>query len=74
MKEIIPQLAAELHDPRITPEAIRKWDERGGVPHRYRLPLIELAKRKRVTLSASDFDFTPKADRPPGLRTSDFTG
>lgn len=59
MKEIIASLATELGDPRVTPEAIRKWEERGRIPHRLRLPLIELAKTRRVKLSASDFDFPP---------------
>lgn len=59
MKEIIATLAVELNDPRVTPAAIRKWEERGRIPHRLRLPLIDLAKGKRVKLSASDFDFTP---------------
>jgi hypothetical protein len=63
MKEIIATLATELNDGRVTPDAIRKWDERGKVPHRLRLPLIELAKRKRIALSARDFDFTPKNER-----------
>lgn len=63
MKEIIATLAAELDDDRVTSEAMRKWDERGKVPHRLRLPLIELARRKRVSLSARDFDFTPKSER-----------
>tara|TARA_R110000868_G_scaffold411706_1_gene707790 strand:- start:21137 stop:21328 length:192 start_codon:yes stop_codon:yes gene_type:complete len=60
MKEIIASLATELGDPRVTPEAIRKWEERGRIPHRLRLPLIELAKTRRLKLSASDFDFPPR--------------
>lgn len=63
MKEIIATLAVELSDERVTPDAIRKWDERGAVPHRHRLPLMEIAKRRRVPLSPRDFDFTPKGER-----------
>lgn len=63
MKEIIAALASELDDDGITPEAIRKWRERGRVPHRLRLPLSELAKRKRITLSPRDFDFEPERGR-----------
>lgn len=64
MKEIIASLATELGDPKVTPEAIRKWEERGRIPHRLRLPLIELAKTRRLKLSASDFDFpAPKRRR-----------
>lgn len=59
MKDIIASLANELGDPAVTVEAIRKWQERGRVPHRLRLPLIELAKRRRLPLSADDFDFAP---------------
>lgn len=63
MKEIIATLAAELADERVTPDAIRKWNERGSVPHRHRLPLMELAQRKRIALSSRDFEFTPKPER-----------
>lgn len=63
MKEIIATLATELGDPKVTPEAIRKWEERGRIPHRLRLPLIDLAKGKRVKLSAEDFDFKPAPKR-----------
>lgn len=63
MKEIIATLATELGDDRVTPDAIRKWDERGSVPHRHRLPLMEIAKRKRVPLVPRDFEFTPKSER-----------
>lgn len=59
MKDIIASLANELGDPAVTAEAIRKWIARGRVPHRLRLPLTELAKRRRLPLSASDFDFAP---------------
>lgn len=60
MKEIIAQLATELDDAGVTPEAIRKWRERGKVPHRHRLPLLDLAKRKRAPLTVRDFEF-PKS-------------
>lgn len=59
MKDIIASLANELGDPAVTAEAIRKWKARGRVPHRLRLPLTELAKRRRLMLSADDFDFRP---------------
>lgn len=60
MKEIIATLAVELCDPRVTAEGIRKWLARGHVPHRLRLPLLDLAKQRRVPLSAKDFDFVPQ--------------
>jgi len=63
MKEIIATLATELDDKRVTRDAIRKWDERGAVPHRHRLPLMEIAKRKRLPLSPKDFEFIPKSER-----------
>lgn len=59
MKDIIASLANELGDPAVTAEAIRKWKARGRVPHRLRLPITVLAKRRRLPLSADDFDFAP---------------
>lgn len=62
MKEIIASLAVELNDPGITAEAIRKWRERGNVPHRHRLPLMELARARCIQLSADDFKFPKKSE------------
>ena len=38
-------LGAELG---VKDEAMRKWEERGSVPHRWRIPMINLARAKRV--------------------------
>lgn len=65
MKEIIATLATERG---ISAEAIRKWDERGRVPHKERLPLITTAAERDLPLSERDFDFTPKPDRKAKMR------
>lgn len=60
MKEIISTLATERG---VSPDTLRKWDERGRVPHRERLPLITTAIERDLALSERDFDFTPKPRR-----------
>lgn len=37
-------------------EARRMWKMRGAVPHRWRLSILALAKRRRKRLSARAFD------------------
>jgi hypothetical protein len=59
MKDAIAQLAPAL--PNVTPEAIKKWRQRGAVPPKHRQPLIELAQKRGVALRHRDFDFTPTA-------------
>jgi len=58
MKEAIAQLAPSL---KVTPEAVKKWRQRGAVPPKHRQPLIELAQKHGVALRYRDFDFTPTA-------------
>ena len=41
-------------------KALEKWKERGGVPHKYRLALLKLAKENKVALSESDFQWPTK--------------
>ena len=54
MKEIIATLAAERG---VSPEALRKWLERGKVPPSRRFDLFIAAKSKGVHLTESDFVF-----------------
>lgn len=49
---LIETLAKELG---VTAVARKKWRQR-GVPHRWRLPIIELAASRGVELSSNDFD------------------
>lgn len=42
-------------------EAIRKWRERGRVPHRWRLSLLNAAKAKKKKLDDAIFDNIPQA-------------
>lgn len=48
---LIDRLAEELG---VTPVARKKWRQR-GVPHRWRLPIIERAAREGVELKGTDF-------------------
>lgn len=58
MKEAIAQLAPAL---KVTPEALKKWRQRGAVPPKHRQSLLELAQKRGVVLRYRDFDFTPTA-------------
>lgn len=60
MKPVIETLASDLDDEHVTPEAIRKWRTRGWVPHKHRLPLLAIARRRRVRLTEDDFVFAPE--------------
>jgi len=44
----------------VTDVAIRQWRCRGGVPHRYRLPLLADAKRQKKALAPRDFEWPTK--------------
>jgi hypothetical protein len=50
----------------VTAEALRKARERGRVPHRWRLRLLDEAKRRDVPLRPDEFDAPP--DRPSHRR------
>lgn len=51
--QIIDAIGAELG---VGDEARRKWKKRGAVPHRWRLPILEIGKQKRAGLKASDME------------------
>lgn len=53
---LIDELAAALGK---TAEARRKARERGRVPYQWRLPLLELARSRRVKLDPKHFDAPP---------------
>jgi len=53
-------IAAEAAQLGAKDEAIRKWRERGKVPHRWRLPLMNAAKSKRKRLDETIFDNVPQ--------------
>lgn len=36
----------------VNPETIRKWRQRGGVPHRWRLPIIQFTAKRGQTVPA----------------------
>lgn len=40
----------------IQAEAIRKWGERGRVPYRWRLPILDDCKRRRLNVDPAWFD------------------
>lgn len=56
MKEIIALLGLEIGQ---TKAQMKKWRQRGGVPHRHRLKMLKTAERKGWPVSDSDFDFEP---------------
>ena len=50
----IDRLAKELG---VSAVARKKWRQKGrGVPHRWRLPILELATERGVELSSADFE------------------
>jgi hypothetical protein len=55
--KFIEATAAQRHA--VGPEALRKWRVR-GVPHRFRLSLVEEADRKHIKLDRSIFDSPPR--------------
>lgn len=57
--QFIETVAAEMG---AKEEARRKWRERGRVPHRWRLPIMEAARAKRVKLDSAIFDNVPQPD------------
>jgi hypothetical protein len=48
---LIDLLAADLG---VSEEARKKWRQRGAVPHKWRLPLIDLAAKRGIIISQSD--------------------
>lgn len=53
---LIDDLAAELG---ASEAARKKWRQR-GIPHRWRIPLIEAAAERGITLVGGDFDRCPQ--------------
>jgi hypothetical protein len=47
----------------VTGEAIKKWRQRGKVPHCWRLPLLERAAEKHQQLDVSIFDAPPQRQK-----------
>lgn len=60
MKDIIAQIAVARG---VGAEALKKWRQRGRVPHKHRLSILEEAKRRRAALTAADFDFASPQSR-----------
>lgn len=56
---LIEAYAAELG---VNAEARKKWRQR-GVPHRWRLPLVNLASERGQQLDAAAFDRPPAVSR-----------
>lgn len=54
IRQTIEPLAGELG---VKPLALQKWWQRGHVPHRWRLPLLQLAEKRGVVIRIEDFDF-----------------
>lgn len=50
---LINLLAAELG---VSDEARKKWRQRGAVPHKWRLPILDLAAKRRVPILQSDLE------------------
>lgn len=57
MNSALLELATALS---VTPHSMKKWKLRGAVPHKYRLPLLELAEKQGVPLTSGDFEFGKK--------------
>jgi len=56
MKEIVALLGLEIGASKAD---LKKWRQRGIVPHKYRHDMIEIAQRKGWPVQKSDFDFKP---------------
>lgn len=56
MKEIVSLLALEIG---ATKAHLKKWRQRGGVPHRYRLQMMQIATRKGWPVDVADLDWKP---------------
>jgi hypothetical protein len=57
MNPVINDLAACLN---VGDWARRKWRQRGSVPHRWRLPIMELAAERGIPLTTADMEWPPK--------------
>jgi hypothetical protein len=56
MKEIVSLLCGEIG---ATKAEIKKWRQRGMIPHKHRHEMIMTAQRKGWPVDLSDFDFKP---------------
>lgn len=52
-RNIIVPLAKDLG---VSDYAVKQWRVRGSVPHKWRLPMLDLAKQRRKRLQPTDFD------------------
>ena len=66
MKPEIDTLAAARG---ITVEARQKWRERGSVPHRWRIPLLQDAAVTGAKITAEDMEFPSSKGAPSRSRT-----
>lgn len=60
MKPEIDRLAAARG---VTVAARQKWKERGGVPHRWRIPLLQDAAAAGVSVSVIDMEWPSREER-----------
>lgn len=56
MKEIVALLCLEIG---ATKAQVKKWRQRGMVPHKFRADMREVAARKGWPVDKTDFDFKP---------------
>ena len=49
--DLIDGLAAELN---VSVDARKKWRQRGAVPHKWRLPILDLARQRGLSISPAD--------------------
>ena len=55
MNEIVRLLGLEF----CSYNNLKKWRQRGAVPHKYRLRMLEAARKRGLRLTKSDFEFEP---------------
>lgn len=58
MRKEIEELAVSLG---VGDWSRRKWRQRGAVPHKWRLALIEAGKKRGIKLSPKDMTWGPEA-------------
>ena len=55
--ELIKELARGLG---VNQSAVQKWRQRGGVPHKFRLVMMDMAEDRGDVLKSTDFDLVSK--------------
>lgn len=71
MTPIIITLAKEQGIP---PGSFKKWKGRDGVPHKFRMQLLEAARRKGVELSLDDMLYPEERHKPKREATAERSG